>query len=122
MRLQGAAQFAADCEAVLVLLQPYTPRPAAHFREVCDAARLLTLQHDRVRQAIYLLCWSQLHASAGVLTHAEGLRRHPQNELQMRLTISSCAAAGHSVEGGAGCVRAARHASSTRCGRESPEQ
>ena len=47
--MQGAAQFAADCEAVMALLQPYTPRPTAHFRELCDAARLLTLQQDRVR-------------------------------------------------------------------------
>ena len=48
--MQGAAQFAADCEAVMALLQPYTPRPTAHFRELCDAARLLTLQQDRVRR------------------------------------------------------------------------
>ncbi len=57
--MQGAAQFAADCEAVMALLQPYTPRPTAHFRELCDAARLLTLQQDRV--CITTTCFEKRH-------------------------------------------------------------
>ncbi len=45
---QGAAQFARDVRAVGALLAPYTPRPAAHFRELLDAAMLLTLPEEQV--------------------------------------------------------------------------
>ena len=45
---QGAAQFARDVLAVAALLAPYTPRPAAHFRELLDASALLALPAEQV--------------------------------------------------------------------------
>ena len=55
LRLQGAAQFARDVQAVAALLAPYTRRPAAHFRELADAAALLALPADHVSSHCLLL-------------------------------------------------------------------
>jgi hypothetical protein len=49
--LQGAAQFQADVAALMAVFQPYTPRPAAHLRELAEAAALLTLEHDQAAAA-----------------------------------------------------------------------
>lgn len=40
-------QFATDVAAVIGVFQPWTPRPAAHFRELSDAVILLTLPQDQ---------------------------------------------------------------------------
>jgi hypothetical protein len=62
--LQGAAQFGRDVAAVAALLAPYTRRPLAYFRELADAATLLTLPADHV--SIMTACtWSM----AGCSTH-----------------------------------------------------
>ncbi len=40
---QGAARFRADTQALAAVFAPYTARPAAHLRELCEAAALLNL-------------------------------------------------------------------------------
>lgn len=44
---QGAANFGRECSAVATLVAPYTRRPAAHFRELLDAASILQLPYDQ---------------------------------------------------------------------------
>ncbi|KAK9798572.1 hypothetical protein WJX73_010536 [Symbiochloris irregularis] len=44
---QGSQQFATDVAAVIGVFQPWTPRPAAHFRELSDAVILLTMPQDQ---------------------------------------------------------------------------
>jgi len=43
----GALQFNTDVHAVLRCFGPYTAKPQAHFRELLDAVKLLTLQKDQ---------------------------------------------------------------------------
>lgn len=64
--LQGAAQFGRDVQAVAALLAPYTRRPSAHFRELLDAATLLTLPADQVevdsQAALHCYVWQSIAA------------------------------------------------------------
>lgn len=43
--LQGAQQFAGDCQALQECFRRWTPRPGAHFRELAEACGLLNLEH-----------------------------------------------------------------------------
>jgi hypothetical protein len=43
----GALQFNTDVHAVLRCFSPYTAKPQAHFRELLDAVKLLTLQSEQ---------------------------------------------------------------------------
>lgn len=43
----GALQLVIDLHALLGLFGRYTPRPAAHFRELGDAVKLLNLQQQQ---------------------------------------------------------------------------
>ena len=62
----------------MALLQPYTPRPTAHFRELCDAERLLTLQQDRVRCTDALCSWTALLHGVRYLHRSTGPRTSEQ--------------------------------------------
>lgn len=44
--MQGALQFQTDVSALFSILQPYTARPSAHFRELAEACTLLTLEPE----------------------------------------------------------------------------
>mmetsp|Transcript_2464 Transcript_2464/g.6228 ORF Transcript_2464/g.6228 Transcript_2464/m.6228 type:complete len:730 (-) Transcript_2464:212-2401(-) len=44
----GAKRFHADCQALVSLFRPYTPRPFAHFKELWEACQLLVLPEDDV--------------------------------------------------------------------------
>ncbi len=73
--LQGARQFQADVAALIGVFQPYTPRPAAHLRELAEACALLALEPDRAHaaaqrlptlsQAVRCVEFSQLGISRG---------------------------------------------------------
>ena len=45
--MQGASQFQTDVSGLIAVFQPYTPRPAAHLRELAEACTLLTLEPDQ---------------------------------------------------------------------------
>ena len=42
--VQGAQQFAGDCQALQECFRRWTPRPGAHFRELAEACALLTME------------------------------------------------------------------------------
>ncbi|KAK9906635.1 hypothetical protein WJX75_005264 [Coccomyxa subellipsoidea] len=44
---EGASQFQTDVSGLIAVFQPYTPRPAAHLRELAEACTLLTLEPDQ---------------------------------------------------------------------------
>jgi RINT-1 / TIP-1 family len=44
--LQGAQQFELDIAVVQHAFSGYTRKPAAHFRELADAVKLLSLERD----------------------------------------------------------------------------
>ncbi|BDA46253.1 probable RAD50-interacting protein 1 [Coccomyxa sp. Obi] len=44
---EGAVQFQTDVSGLIAVFQPYTPRPAAHLRELAEACTLLTLEPDQ---------------------------------------------------------------------------
>lgn len=74
----GALQLAVDLNALQSVFRHYTARPAAHFRELNDALKLLNLQQEQadfikqVRNACCRLrrCCRVLCAGAAVYTQA----------------------------------------------------
>uniref|UniRef100_A0A7S3R862 Uncharacterized protein n=1 Tax=Dunaliella tertiolecta TaxID=3047 RepID=A0A7S3R862_DUNTE len=48
----GAHQFAVDCAGMVAVFSPFTKRPAAHFREMLAAARLLTLGDQDTQEVV----------------------------------------------------------------------
>lgn len=71
--LQGCQQFATDAAAVIAAFQPWTPRPSAHFRELCDAVTLLSLPRTQAQPLLSALeaaaaSWGQ----QAVASHGNG--------------------------------------------------
>ena len=63
----GARQLATDVDALLRVFAPYTPRPRAHFRELAEAAALLSLPPERaagVRAAVAAAAAAEEEAAA----------------------------------------------------------
>lgn len=56
--MQGGRQLACDVQTLLSVFQPYTFKPAAHFKELRDASLLLAMDPD----ALHTLK-SALHSS-----------------------------------------------------------
>ena len=67
--MQGAQQFATDCTAVTQAFGKWTPRPAAHLRELSDAVTLLLLDPASARSLANVL-------------DADASRQHGQEALQ----------------------------------------
>ncbi len=59
----GAQQLLADSTALAGIFQPYTQKPAAHFRETLAACRLLMLSDDEASEVVRRV--SALEASEG---------------------------------------------------------
>jgi hypothetical protein len=50
--LQGAEQLACDCDVLLAVFGQFTARPAAHFKEMGDACKLLRVGTDDALQLL----------------------------------------------------------------------
>lgn len=53
--LQGGRQLACDAETLFTVFQPYTFKPAAHFKELRDASLLLSLEPDAMHELMTTL-------------------------------------------------------------------
>ncbi len=53
--LQGGRQLACDAETLFTVFQPYTFKPAAHFKELRDASLLLSLEPDAMHELVTTL-------------------------------------------------------------------
>lgn len=51
-RVQGAEQFAGDCQALQAAFRRWTPRPGAHFRELTEACALLSMEPAAATQLV----------------------------------------------------------------------
>ncbi|KAK9817674.1 hypothetical protein WJX72_000495 [[Myrmecia] bisecta] len=72
---EGARQFAVDCNALIAIFQPYTPRPAAHFRELKEATLLLVLPEQEAHAAANALHDAQHEAEIMSLLKQLGVTR-----------------------------------------------
>ncbi len=60
--LQGAQQLSADVAAVCSVFHAYTPKPAAHFRESTESAKVLAANESTAEEGTL-----QLHANPSVI-------------------------------------------------------
>lgn len=74
---QGARRFAADVRALIAVFQPYTLRPAAHFREASEAAALLGDDEARASALAHTLAGDP-EGAGPLLNHMGVLRLTPQ--------------------------------------------
>ena len=76
--LQGARRVAADCALLLGAFQPYTAKPAAHFRELTEACTLLTAELQVAGELARQLAVSPPEQAAGLLKTLGISRLTPQ--------------------------------------------
>ena len=48
--MQGGRQLACDAQTLFSVFQPYTFKPAAHFKELRDASLLLAMEPDSLHE------------------------------------------------------------------------
>lgn len=65
MLIQGAQQLEADVSGVCNVFQAYTPKPAAHFRESTESAKILSADEVLAEEGM-----RQLHANPSTVPEA----------------------------------------------------
>lgn len=53
--MQGGRQLACDAQTLFTVFQPYTFKPAAHFKEFRDASILVSLEPDALQELVAAL-------------------------------------------------------------------
>lgn len=80
--MQGAQQLGSDVAAVCSVFQPYTPKPAAHFRESTESAKILSAEEATAQEGM-----QQLHLNASslpeVFKQLGVVRLHPMQVAQL---------------------------------------
>ena len=81
--LQGGRQLACDAETLFTVFQPYTFKPAAHFKELRDASLLLSLEPDAMHELMTALRSSSPNIGKERLKQHTVLRLAPDQALSI---------------------------------------